>query len=82
VALAAADECAAYLATSAPVGRYLADQLIVPLALGAGGRFVTVAPSRHTQTQIDLLRVFTASEVGLRQCDDGTWEVTVPSARG
>jgi RNA 3'-terminal phosphate cyclase (ATP) len=82
VALAAADECAAYLATSAPVGRYLADQLIVPLALGAGGRFVTVAPSRHTQTQIDLLRGFTGSEVGLRQRDDGTWEVTVPSARG
>ena len=80
VALAAADECAAYLATSAPVGRYLADQLIVPLALGAGGRFVTVAPSRHTQTQLDLLRAFTGCDVDLRDLGDGTWELRVPSA--
>lgn len=82
VALAAAEECAAYLGSSAPVGKYLADQLLVPLALGAGGRFVTLAPSRHTHTQIDLLRWFTGVEVAVRDRGDDTWEVTVPPVRG
>jgi RNA 3'-terminal phosphate cyclase (ATP) len=82
VAVTAAEECAAYLATAAPVGPHLADQLIVPLALGAGGRFVTVAPTAHTHTQIDLLRWFTGCQVGRRDLGDGTWEVVVPSVGG
>lgn len=82
VALSAADECAAYLATPAPVGKYLADQLLVPLALGGGGRFLTLPPTRHTHTQIDLLRWFTGIAVRVRDCGDGTWEVTVPAGCG
>ncbi len=80
VALAVADECAAYLATDAPVGEHLADQLLVPMALGGGGVFRTMAPTGHTTTQIDLLRHFLGIEVGCRAVD-GVWELEVP-ARG
>ncbi|MBK9032348.1 MAG: RNA 3'-terminal phosphate cyclase [Myxococcales bacterium] len=79
VAAAAARECAAYLATAAPVGEHLADQLLVPMALGGGGRFVTVAPTLHTRTQIDLIRQFLGVEVGAVDRGDGTWLVTVPT---
>lgn len=81
VAIAAADECAAYLAATAPVGAYLADQLLVPLALGAGGRFATTVISGHTRTQIDLLRHFLGVEVAVHDRGDGWIELVVP-ARG
>lgn len=78
VALAAADECAAYLAATAPVGEYLADQLLVPLALGQGGRFATTIVSDHTRTQIDLLRQFLGIEIAVHDRGDLGWELIVP----
>jgi RNA 3'-terminal phosphate cyclase (ATP) len=38
-----------YLASEAAVGEYLADQLLVPMALAGGGLFTTLPPSRHKQ---------------------------------
>ena len=46
-----------YLAYGAPVGEHLADQLILPLALG-GGRFRTGFLSSHTSTNIETVRAF------------------------
>jgi RNA 3'-terminal phosphate cyclase (ATP) len=82
VAKSAADEAAAWLAAGVPVGEHLADQLLVPLALGSGGRFRTVQPTLHTTTQIDLLRQFLGIEVVARDLDAsrGVWEITVPPA--
>ena len=40
-----------YLATQAAVGRNLADQLLLPMALAGGGRFTTLKPSQHTRNQ-------------------------------
>ena len=55
-----------YLKSPAPVGEYLADQILLPLAMSAaqpyivrtkrGGSFRTHKLSRHTTTHIDLLR--------------------------
>jgi RNA 3'-terminal phosphate cyclase (ATP) len=47
-----------YLASGVPVGEYLADQLLVPMAIGAGGEFRTLPLSRHARTNIDVLRIF------------------------
>lgn len=80
VAQAAADEAAAWLAADVPVGEHLADQLLVPLALGSGGRFRTVRPTLHTTTQIDLLRRFVGVEVRATELPGGTWEIEVPGA--
>jgi RNA 3'-terminal phosphate cyclase (ATP) len=76
-----ADEVGRYLASGVPVGRHLADQLLLPMALGAGGSFRTVAPSRHTHTQADLLRSFLGMDVQIREAGERAWEIVVP-ARG
>ena len=58
VAHAAVDEQRAWLAADVPVGPHLADQLLLPLALGAGGSFRTLAPTQHTRTNADVIRRF------------------------
>jgi RNA 3'-terminal phosphate cyclase (ATP) len=58
VAAEAANEARAYLACAAPVGPHLADQLILPMALAAGGRFVTGPLSAHTRTNIETVGRF------------------------
>jgi RNA 3'-terminal phosphate cyclase (ATP) len=47
-----------YLATDVPVGEYLADQLLLPLALAGRGSFRTLPLSLHTTTHIELIRKF------------------------
>ncbi|KAF0228224.1 MAG: hypothetical protein FD175_2330 [Beijerinckiaceae bacterium] len=57
-AAGAVREASAYLAGAHPVGSHLADRLLLPLALGAGGRFVTGPLAEHTKTNIDVIRAF------------------------
>jgi RNA 3'-terminal phosphate cyclase (ATP) len=52
------DEVRRYLASTAPVGGYLADQLLLPMALAGGGGFRTTGLSRHTQTNIEVIERF------------------------
>lgn len=47
-----------YLATDVPVGEYLADQLLLPLALAGRGSFRTLPLSLHATTHIELIRKF------------------------
>lgn len=58
IAALVADEVRRYLAAGVPVGEHLADQLLLPLALGQGGCFRTVEPSLHCMTQLRLLEQF------------------------
>jgi len=80
VAEMAANDAAAYLAHGAPVGEHLADQLLVPMALAAGGAFRTGALSSHAVTQIDVMRTFLGDLVVVRPADDGTVTVHVTPA--
>ena len=48
-----------YLASDVPVGHYLADQLLLPLALVGSGAFVTGPPSLHTTTNMAVIEQFT-----------------------
>lgn len=68
-----------YLDTGVPVGPRLADQLLVPMAAGAGGRFVTVGPTSHTRTNAAIVRRFTGREVEIREREDGACMVEVPA---
>jgi len=65
-----------YLAAGVPVGPYLADQLLVPMAL-AGGRFRTVGPTRHTRTNIELIQRFLDVDITTEQIERKVWEITV-----
>lgn len=60
-----ADEVERYLAANVPVGEHLADQLLIPLALGAGGVFTTQEPSLHTTTNIEIIKRFLPVEIDL-----------------
>jgi RNA 3'-terminal phosphate cyclase (ATP) len=65
-----------------PVFEHLADQLLLPMALGKGGVFRTVAPSEHFRTQITLLGIFlgTRVEVTEEKADVFRIEVTPGAA--
>ena len=58
VAERAVQEARGYLAADVPVGRHLADQLLLPLALAGGGSFRTLPLSAHSTTNIDVLQRF------------------------
>jgi RNA 3'-terminal phosphate cyclase (ATP) len=52
-----AQQARRYLSQGVPVGEYLTDQLLIPLAL-AGGAFRTLGLSRHAQTNIQVIKAF------------------------
>lgn len=65
-----------YLKSDVPVGEYLADQLLLPLALGAhvgtgGGAFRTGPLSLHARTHIDILSRFLDADVAVSETDSG-----------
>jgi RNA 3'-terminal phosphate cyclase (ATP) len=75
VAAEVAEAVRSYLATEAPVGPHLADQLLVPMAVGAGGIFRTVAPTSHTRTNLEIVRKFVPLESAVDDAGDGTWTI-------
>jgi RNA 3'-terminal phosphate cyclase (ATP) len=77
VAKEAAKTANAYLKADAPVGEHLADQLLLPMALGAGGRFVMGKPSTHTLTNIDVIQHFLQIEFTCAQITETCWEIKV-----
>lgn len=77
VASGVADEAASWLASEAPVGAHLADQMLLPMALGAGGRFVTVEPTMHSRTHAEVIARFTAARVRFERIDALRWMVEV-----
>lgn len=66
-----------YLAAQVPVGPYLADQLLVPLALGAGGRFLTQAPSLHFTTNCSVIEAFLDVDIRCEKQGDVQYLVEV-----
>lgn len=77
VALRAVMEVFAWLDADVPVGEHLADQLLLPLALGSGGVFRTLPLSSHARTQIDLIQRFLDAEVEVEPSLLGGVEVRV-----
>lgn len=76
VAEQACERALAFLASGAPVGEHLADQLLLPLALAGGGAFRTMAPSLHTTTNVQVIERFLPVRFTLRE-DGGSQVVEV-----
>jgi RNA 3'-terminal phosphate cyclase (ATP) len=73
----AIDELREYLASGAPVGKHLADQLLVPIAVAGRGSFSTIKPTRHTTTNIDVISRFLDVKIETRKEPGGTWTIEV-----
>jgi RNA 3'-terminal phosphate cyclase (ATP) len=77
VALEAVQEVREYLASDAPVGPHLADQLLLPLALvawkhGLTSSFRVTRLTRHATTAISLLRQFLDTTIAIDRGGDAT----------
>jgi len=64
-----------YLTSTAPVGEYLADQLLLPLALTGAGMFRTHALSMHTRTNADVIAAFSPVRFEFEEHADKSWTV-------
>lgn len=70
VAVSVAEAARSYLTADAPVDPQLADQLLIPLALG-GGRFRTTALTAHTHTNAAVIEQFMGDVLELRSEERG-----------
>lgn len=77
VAKEACEEARQYLAAGVPVGKHLADQLLLPMAVAGGGRFRTVSPSRHTLTQRSLLQRFLPIDIEITRGEHAAWTASL-----
>jgi RNA 3'-terminal phosphate cyclase (ATP) len=66
-----------YLASDVSAGEYLADQLLVPMAMARGGSFTTLPASRHTTTNIEIIRKFLDVEIIAAPVTGREWRITV-----
>ncbi len=72
VAEQAADQACAWLAHGFPVGEFLADQLLVPLALAGGGCFRTGPLSSHALTNAAVVQRFLPVRITTEPLPDST----------
>ena len=56
-----------YNQSSVAVGRYLADQLLLPMALSGSGAFTTPKPTLHTLTNIKVVKQFLPVEISISE---------------
>ncbi len=72
-----AHEVQRFIASDVPVGEHLADQLLLPMALGAGGMFRTLELTSHATTQIELIRMFIGTQITVERENEDACRVEV-----
>ena len=77
MAVRAVKQVRKYIQSAAPVGMYLADQLLIPMALAGAGCFRTGKPTNHTLTNIEVIKNFLDLKFHLSEKTENTWEVRV-----
>jgi RNA 3'-terminal phosphate cyclase (ATP) len=80
IASNAVDEMQRYLNSTGAAGEHLADQLLLPMAVGGGGTFTTLEPTLHTRTNAEVIRKFGVAEVAIEE-DGDRYVVTVERRR-
>lgn len=68
-----------FLDTQASVGRHLADQLLLPMALAGKGRFLTTAPDNHVPTNISVIEKFLPVQFTIEDQGRGHFQIRVDS---
>lgn len=69
-------ETKAFLESEVPVGEYLADQLLLPMGIGAhlgtgGGTILTGPLSEHSKTHLDILQRFLNMQSEIEEVENG-----------
>ncbi len=64
-----------YQSNGAVVGEHLADQLMLPMAVGKGGVFRSLKPSQHAGTNRDVIHLFTDKRFEFEELGRDYWEV-------
>jgi RNA 3'-terminal phosphate cyclase (ATP) len=77
VAREAVDAAKAWLQAAVPVDEYLADQLLLPIALAGSGSFRTTRPSLHTTTNANVINRFLSVRIAMEQETDLVWKVAI-----
>lgn len=72
-----ADQAVAWLDAGVPVGPHTADQLLLPMALGAGGAFRTLALTPHATTNMAVIQRFLPVQFHTEAGPGDTCQVTV-----
>ncbi|WP_234856131.1 RNA 3'-terminal phosphate cyclase [Acinetobacter junii] len=72
-----AEQVKRYIASQAVVDEYLADQLLLPLALGQGGEFTAHCISEHTRTQAVMIEKFIDCEIEFIELDKNLFQALV-----
>ncbi|WP_436897799.1 RNA 3'-terminal phosphate cyclase [Acinetobacter gyllenbergii] len=72
-----AEQVKQYIVSRAAVDEYLADQLLLPLALGQGGEFTAQCMSEHTRTQATMIEKFIDCEIEFIEVDKMLFQVKV-----
>jgi RNA 3'-terminal phosphate cyclase (ATP) len=70
VAERAVDGARAYLAANASVDEHLADQLLLPMALGSGGSFIARTVTPHVRSNAVVIETFTRRKVSVGPAGD------------
>lgn len=82
VARAACSAVRQWLRHEAPVGPHLADQLMLPLVLGAGGVYRTQGLTPHSRTNIDTIQRFLPGTIQVHPAPQGGVDVRIAGVRG
>jgi len=80
VAHKVAAEAKCYLDSGAAVGEHLADQLLLPMAVGEGGEFTTMPLTGHSTTNIEIIRKFVHTSVAVEPLGSGMIRLCIRSS--
>jgi len=80
VGRAAVDQVRDYLAAGVPVGRHLADQLLIPMALAGSSKILTMRPTLHTATNAEVIGAFGGGSPTITRDEGGTSTIEVGTA--
>lgn len=64
-----------FIGSDAAVGRCLADQLLLPMALAGGGSFTTMSPDNHVPTNIGVIEKFLPLSFRVEETRRGLWRI-------
>ncbi len=77
VARHACNQARDWMRSDVPVGEHLADQLMLPLALGAGGVYRTSRLTQHSRTNRDVIHAFLGEVIDVQELAGDTVAVHV-----